>query len=353
MNERLFFQYKSNSCERKNDEISVIKRIYEQMADDISKQIFIDRLCFCLTKKFNYIRNVILSTKEGVELQKILEKNKDNIYIYGAGIRGERIGRVFDNINWTGYIDCVKKGECNEINIYRVQEVPNRESATVVISNEYGDDEIKEQLIDNGFLPKNIISLNEYNSRLAKMQYFEEFLKIKKGAMVDAGGYDGEEVIKYMKYIGDDECKFYLFEPDKNNYEICKKRLKKYKNGIVYNMGLSDTEGIMKFVQSGNSSATFSNDGTEEVEVTTIDCLHDDICFLKVDVEGGEKNLLNGASNTIRLHKPSIAISIYHKEEDIVELPQILLNLNPNYKFYIRHYSVGTPETVLYAIDNE
>lgn len=349
MNQRLFFPYMGNG----NSEICVIKKIYERMADDISKQIFIDRLCFALTKEFNYIRKIVLSTEEGIALQRLLKENKGDIYIYGAGVRGERFGRIFDNVNWTGYIDCVKKGGCNGKNIYRIQEVPNREQATVVISNVYEEDEIKKQLMDSGFLAEKIIILNEYDRRLEKRQYFEAFLKIKKGAMLDAGGYDGEEVIKYMNYMGDDKCKFYLFEPDKNNYEICKRRLKKYKNGSIHNKGLSDTNGIMKFNQIGTSSASFSKAGTEEVEVTTIDSLNDNFSFVKVDVEGGEKNLLNGASNTIRLQKPNVAISIYHKEEDIIELPQILLNLNPNYKFYIRHYSVGTPETVLYAIDDE
>ena len=47
--------------------------------------------------------------------------------------------------------------------------------------------------------------------------------------------------------------------------------------------------------------------------------------------------------------KPRLAICIYHKPEDIIELPLYLLKLVPEYKFYIRHYCSNMWETVLYA----
>ena len=41
---------------------------------------------------------------------------------------------------------------------------------------------------------------------------------------------------------------------------------------------------------------------------------------------------------------------LYHKPEDIWELPEIILKYNPDYKLYLRHYSFTASETVLYAI---
>lgn len=54
--------------------------------------------------------------------------------------------------------------------------------------------------------------------------------------------------------------------------------------------------------------------------------------------------------NIITSQKPKLAISIYHKKEDIWELPGLLLEMNPEYRFYLRHYSLREAETVLYAV---
>lgn len=74
------------------------------------------------------------------------------------------------------------------------------------------------------------------------------------------------------------------------------------------------------------------------------------ITFIKMDIEGAEKEALVGAQNIIRNQKPKLAISIYHKKEDIWELPALLLEMNPEYQFYLRHYSLREAETVLYAV---
>lgn len=47
--------------------------------------------------------------------------------------------------------------------------------------------------------------------------------------------------------------------------------------------------------------------------------------------------------------KPKLAICIYHKPQDIIEIPKLLLEINPNYNFAIRHYSFYLSDTILYA----
>jgi hypothetical protein len=74
------------------------------------------------------------------------------------------------------------------------------------------------------------------------------------------------------------------------------------------------------------------------------------VTFIKMDIEGAELNALIGSRNTIVKNKPILAISIYHKKKDIFEIINYILSLNLNYKFYLRHYSLGKSETILYAI---
>jgi len=68
-----------------------------------------------------------------------------------------------------------------------------------------------------------------------------------------------------------------------------------------------------------------------------------------MDVEGHELKILAGARETIKTFKPSLALSAYHRGDDLIKLPKFLLELNPNYKFYLRHCAPGLSETVLYG----
>lgn len=98
-------------------------------------------------------------------------------------------------------------------------------------------------------------------------------------------------------------------------------------------------------------------DSADKSAVTAIPVVAlDDVCkdeavtFIKMDIEGSERNALLGSERTIARCKPKLAISIYHKPEDVWELPELILRMNPEYALYVRHYSLTAEDTVLYAI---
>ncbi|MCL1983378.1 MAG: FkbM family methyltransferase, partial [Clostridiales bacterium] len=72
--------------------------------------------------------------------------------------------------------------------------------------------------------------------------------------------------------------------------------------------------------------------------------------YIKMDIEGAELMALKGAENIIRSHKPKLAISAYHKPEDVYTLPMLIRSYRNDYKFYLRHYTNSLNETVLYAV---
>lgn len=74
------------------------------------------------------------------------------------------------------------------------------------------------------------------------------------------------------------------------------------------------------------------------------------VTYTKLDVEGSELRALKGAINTIKTYKPKMAISIYHKPEDILEIPIFLESLDMGYKYYIRYYQTRKEETILYVL---
>lgn len=146
--------------------------------------------------------------------------------------------------------------------------------------------------------------------------------------------------------------KIYAFEPDAENYLRCRDILsgKTDERFVFYNMGLSDREAEYRFHRAKDSSC-FTESGEEIVRVTAIDeIIKEPVTFLKLDIEGAELSAIKGAEKTIRRDKPKCAVSIYHKPEDIWEIPALLLEYNPDYRLFIRHYTLLQYETVLYAL---
>jgi hypothetical protein len=87
------------------------------------------------------------------------------------------------------------------------------------------------------------------------------------------------------------------------------------------------------------------------IEVDTIDnIVKQKVDYIKLDIEGAEQDAIDGAKETIRKYKPILAICIYHKAQDWYKIPKKVLEIQSDYKVYIRHYMEGIYETVMYFI---
>jgi len=185
---------------------------------------------------------------------------------------------------------------------------------------------------------------------------YDSIVEPKLGDVVfDIGAYVGDTALWFSKAVGP-QGKVFAFEPEPRNFEKLKANLERNKvtNVIPLQLALSENEGEMR-VSSGAGSSVITQAGTgKSVKVTTIDNFVEAntlprVDFIKMDVEGHELKVLTGARETIKTFKPSMALSAYHRGDDLVELPKLLLKLNPNYEFCLRHCSPGWAETVLYA----
>ncbi len=168
---------------------------------------------------------------------------------------------------------------------------------------------------------------------------------------VDAGGYHGENSIRFIKNTNSAYKKILLFEPDLKNLEQSKFNLRNYENIELYSMGLFNKKTSMKFSQGkeGASRVLEEEENGTLIELIDLNSFDDEITFIKMDIEGAEKEALIGAKKHL-LNNAKLAISVYHKIEDIYEIPEIIREINPNYKFYLRHYMPSFVETVLYAV---
>ncbi len=73
------------------------------------------------------------------------------------------------------------------------------------------------------------------------------------------------------------------------------------------------------------------------------------IDFIKLDVEGAELRALKGAEQILRRDRPRLAVSLYHRAADWVDIPAYLDELALGYRFSLGHFTVHHEETVLFA----
>ena len=70
-----------------------------------------------------------------------------------------------------------------------------------------------------------------------------------------------------------------------------------------------------------------------------------------MDIEGAEYEALLGLESVLLRDKPHLAISVYHKPDDMWKIGLWLKSLfGDTYNFYLRTYNFQTFDTVLYAV---
>ena len=62
------------------------------------------------------------------------------------------------------------------------------------------------------------------------------------------------------------------------------------------------------------------------------------VTYIKMDVEGAEKQALSGLEQHIKSDRPKMFIAAYHYDNDFFELPELLWQLCPKYKIYLRKH---------------
>lgn len=182
-------------------------------------------------------------------------------------------------------------------------------------------------------------------------QYFENFLELHSTSEIfaDVGGFDGftsEEFIKLCPQY----TAIHLFEPDKNNLQNAKNRLKDYNNINFYETGLSNEKAVLHF-NSGGSTSKIVEAGDITIHVDRLDDLiQEPITFMKMDIEGAEQQAIEGAKDMILKNHPKLAISVYHKAGDFWMIPEQILEIRQDYSIYLRHYTETIYETVMFFI---
>jgi len=205
-----------------------------------------------------------------------------------------------------------------------------------------------------------VMILEQYRCRSS-----EAIIEVEKGDIViDAGACWGDTAL-YFSHKSGPTGRVYSWEFIPDNLHVFKRNMSlnpKYSKRIeLVENPLWSSSGKELFVSGiGPGSRVHpippkDVDKPMVVKTYTIDDLSRDkdlklIDFIKMDIEGAELEALKGAVITIQKFKPKLAISVYHNLKDFWEIAQWIDSLDLGYKFHLRHFTIHTEETVLFAV---
>lgn len=342
------------------------QKVYNSLNDKESKDIFIKKMMFHVTSDYSHVFEIVNSYVKTENLFKwnsfiesILEASETKkIIIYGAGGEGDTLYSILELKGIPIEAFCDKNPKLNGKKrrpvispIQLIKRYKEKNDCCIVIGTEMFYKEIYSYLIANSIDEKDIYG----GSARVERQYFdEEIIKLSsKEVFVDAGALN-LDTSRILLNKCDSVNKIYAFEPDASNYKNCLKvkESERLEQIEVFNVGLYDRTDVLSFTQFDNGSSHINQKGSTKINVVPLDKILSDetITFIKMDIEGAELKAIHGASNIIKKYKPKLAISVYHSPNHMIDIPLYLKALIPDYKLYIRHYSIYPQETILYAI---
>ena len=176
--------------------------------------------------------------------------------------------------------------------------------------------------------------------------------------VLDCGAYRGETALWFARRVGA-SGRVIAIEPSPQNAAGLRQNLAANSSAamgpiVVMEQAVGKRPGTLKFNASAEGSSRVDSRSSSGVRVDTIDDLvaqlglpHVD--FIKMDIEGGEVDALDGAVTTPRTFAPRLALSVYHRPADLPDITERIRSAVPGYRLSLSQKSPGLDETILFA----
>ncbi len=190
-------------------------------------------------------------------------------------------------------------------------------------------------------------------------EVFDRLIEPKRlHAAADLGAYNGDTVRELLARAEGGELEtVYAMEPDARNFRKLEAYAKDETRAAVqvWQAGAWSESARLCFDASGNRNASLGSSRSETLadrpmKVTEIQAEPLDeilggarVDYIKYDVEGAEREALLGSRRTIEHWKPTLMVSLYHRNEDLFTLPLLIRDTFGQYRqFYLRRFR-GVP----------
>ena len=227
----------------------------------------------------------------------------------------------------------------------------NRHTAELERTRELLCDERSKELFDSiinyklsgeiKYLRENVSDRSEIYNRILKVAKYKSYL--------DLGAYTGDTVREIYEFGGRPEMVTAL-EPDPRNFRKLSQYASENPAVNAINAGAWSRDTVMIFNTEGNRNSGVSDKGGL-VQMLAPDGIESaqDADLIKLDVEGSEREALLGCRGIIERSSPDLLVSVYHRSEDLYDLPLLVHELAPGHKLYLRRLE-SLPAWDLYLI---
>jgi FkbM family methyltransferase len=199
---------------------------------------------------------------------------------------------------------------------------------------------------------------------------------------VDGGAYVGDTAEQFIRAVSGRFRAVHSFEPATTHHPAIRERIRKLRAELAFSgdarivlsdCGLWSEETTLTFnpsqivdpaaVEPTNAqSAHLVDTGildhiyapsvesavSIKVPVTTIDASTDESAtFIKLEIEGAELEALRGSRNTLQRRRPKMALSLYHKPEDLRTITQFIVDQELEYRFGFRQHNALVPDAMV------
>ena len=164
---------------------------------------------------------------------------------------------------------------------------------------------------------------------------------------VDVGAAHGDTVDKFLKVTDGRFDRVYAFEPTPGQYARLE-RFSEIKGVHTFRNAVGAEQGALTFYDNAHNpfggNALAPGTGTPiEVECT----------MLKMDVEGYECNVIEGAKRLIEKCRPDMAITCYHYPWDLFQILEKVQGIHGYANVALRHYGASLYDSVLLFSDRQ
>jgi FkbM family methyltransferase len=158
--------------------------------------------------------------------------------------------------------------------------------------------------------------------------------------VVDIGAFIGTHTLALSDISSKGNGKVYSFEPQPWAFDTIKSSIKKnkIKNVKVYNIALSNKSGTIQFCSDNTGGSTICTEKNKSinswnsnynVKMKPLDSYNlKNISIMKIDVEGHEISVLEGALDTIKRNRPKILIEVWNRPKRQKEFMGFMKKIN-------------------------
>ena len=297
----------------------------------------------------------LLETGLVVSNPDILHKeNADEIIVLICGMHTGEIGKQLEDMGIRNYYSEfwmsaeMKDYYKLDVDIDKIDCVKN------ILTDQHSKD-VLDTIVEkrrNGFM--DYTDIREWTESEYFLDEFWRPMEDGQEVFIDGGGFTGDTIEEFIEWTKGNYKRIYSFEPQKDKSRIIKDKLWQWGDKVrLYEYGLWSCSTSLSF-QNGDDlysgKIVEQNKDSCGIETVALDEVVDErVTFLKMDIEGAEIEAIKGAKSIIQRDKPKLAICIYHKPDDLWEIPLMIHELVPEYKMYIRHMGIRCYSTILYA----